>query len=87
VRLLGSLLAHNLANPCFGREPKARVATHMNKKHLNNLIVIVGMTKFLNGLKETLPFLSKLRKIAGYYKVFYKRKVKEGKMLANSAKS
>jgi len=25
VRLLASLLAHNLANPCFGREPKARV--------------------------------------------------------------
>jgi hypothetical protein len=23
-----SLLAHNLANPCFGREPKAKVATH-----------------------------------------------------------
>jgi len=23
-----SLLAHNLANPCLGREPKARVATH-----------------------------------------------------------
>jgi hypothetical protein len=65
VRLPGSLLACNLANPCLGCEPKARVVTHMNKKHLNNLIVIVGMTKFLNGLKETLPFLSKLCKIAG----------------------
>ncbi len=25
MRLSASLLAHNLANPCFGREPKARV--------------------------------------------------------------
>jgi hypothetical protein len=27
VQLSASLLARNLANPCFGREPKARVAT------------------------------------------------------------
>ncbi len=27
MRLPASLLAHNLANPCFGREPKARVVT------------------------------------------------------------
>jgi hypothetical protein len=28
MRLSTSLLAHNLVNPCLGREPKARVVTH-----------------------------------------------------------
>lgn len=37
----------------------------MNKKHLNNLVTIVEMIKLWNGLKETLPFLSKLRKTMG----------------------
>jgi hypothetical protein len=59
----------------------------MNKKHLNNPVAIVGMIRLWNGLKETLPFFSKLHKIVGYYKVFYKRKAKEGKMLENSMNS
>jgi hypothetical protein len=59
----------------------------MNKKHLNNPIAIVGMTRLWNGLKETLPFLFKLRKTLGYYKLFCMRKVEEGGMLENSMKS
>jgi len=59
----------------------------MNKKHLNNPIAIVEMTKLWNGLKEKLFFLLKLHKTLGYYKVFYKRKVKEREMLENSMKS
>ncbi len=58
----------------------------MNKKHLNNLVAIVGMSIFWNGLKEFFLFLSKLRKIVGYYKVFCKRKTKERRMLENSVK-
>ncbi len=37
----------------------------MNKKHLNSPVTIVEMIKLWNGLKETLLFLSKLRKIMG----------------------
>ncbi len=59
----------------------------MNKKLLNNPITIVKMTRLWNGLKETLPFLFKLHKTLGFYKVFYKGKVEEGKMLENSMKS
>jgi len=59
---------------------------HMNKEHLNNLVAIVRMTRFWNELNETLPFFSKLCKIVGYNKMFYKRKVKERKMLENSMK-
>jgi hypothetical protein len=55
----------------------------MNKKHLNNLVIIVRITRLWNGLKETFPFLSKLCKTLGYYKVFYKGKTKEGGMLEN----
>ncbi len=58
----------------------------MNKKHMNNLIAIVGMIRLWNGLKETLFFLSKLCKIVGYYKVLCKRKTKEGRMLENLVK-
>jgi len=60
---------------------------YMNKKHLNNPIAIVKMTKLWNGLKETLLFLFKLHKTLGYYKVFCKRKVEEREMLENSMKS
>jgi hypothetical protein len=63
-----------------------RYIFHMNKKHLNNLVAIAKMTRLWNGLKETLPFLSKLCKTMGYYKVFCKRKTKEGMMLENSVK-
>jgi hypothetical protein len=45
------------------------------------------MTRFWIGLKETLPFFSKLGKTMGYDKVFYKRKTEERKMLDNSMKS
>ncbi len=74
---------------CRMGEPNSvrRGIFRMNKKHLNNPVAIVGMTRFWNGLNETLLFLSKLCKIVGYYKVFYKRKVKEGRMLENSMKS
>ncbi len=59
----------------------------MNKKHLNNEVAIVGMTRLWNGLKETLPFFFKLHKTLGYYKVFCKRKTKEGGMFETLVKS
>jgi hypothetical protein len=37
----------------------------MNKKHLNSPVTIAEMIKLWNGLKETLLFLSKLRKTMG----------------------
>jgi hypothetical protein len=59
----------------------------MNKKHPNNLVAIAGMIILWNGLKETLPFFSKLCNLIGYYKVFCKKKKKEGRMLENLVKS
>lgn len=59
----------------------------MNKKLLNDPIAIIKMTRLWNGLKETLPFLFKLHKTLGFYKVFCKGKVEERKMLENSMKS
>jgi len=59
----------------------------MNKKLLNNPIAIAKMIRLWNGLKETLPFLFKLHKTLGFYKVLCEGKVEEGKMLENSMKS
>ncbi len=46
-----SFLARNLVNPCFGRKPKARVATdevYYKKQHMNTNMQLVGKLHDVN---------------------------------------
>ncbi len=56
MRLPTSLLAHNLANPCLGCEPKARVATS-----INNELFLSGYGKLFRNFRMniliTIPYI------------------------------
>jgi len=59
-----SLLAHNFANPCFGREPKARVVTNESSKKFlcygddGMNVFQKGKTRVKNQIKDSwAPFL------------------------------
>jgi hypothetical protein len=57
---LASLLACNLANPCLGREPKARVATFTLVGCVNKALDLVLSKKSIkNGFRVNLAFESK----------------------------
>ncbi len=57
-----SFLAHNLASPYLGREPKARVATKKLTKEEEDLIFEIELAMFSIGIiiisKETILLLS-----------------------------